>query len=204
MNSSILKLRGLFPDTKLKISFSPFDELIKSLEDYSCDVGFAMLRNIDTIPASFNAAPISEDRLSLVSVFDMDFSNLPELLKDNPLFLLKGDARWTKQITGLLHEMNITPFIRWENDFSDMLSRVLTGDGISVLPHSEVLAERKSRTDLKYLDFQGEKAMINLCAIWHKENYNTCILPLINFIRGTNSKSTSQEFSPDSPIILAD
>jgi DNA-binding transcriptional LysR family regulator len=125
----------------------------------------------------------------------MNISTLPKLFEKTPLFLLKDDHRWANQITSIFKDMNILPNIKWENNFASMLSRVTTGDGISVLPRSEYDAETKSRPKLKAINFSGKKSKIFLCAAWAEGNYNPGILPLINSTRNANTSVTNMDDS---------
>ncbi|MCI8992025.1 MAG: LysR family transcriptional regulator [Eubacterium sp.] len=195
IDSAIARMRTAFPDADIKLVFSSFGNIIAGLKNYSYDVGFVMLRYGEKLPSAYNVIPIFEDVLSIVSIFDMNFSTLPKLFESTPLFLLKDDHRWANQITALFRDMNIFPDIRWENNFAYMLSRVTTGEGLSILPRSEFQAESKNRLNLKAINFSGKKSKIFLCAAWMEGNYNQGILPLVNSARDANNSEKEPDDS---------
>lgn len=204
IDSAIAQMRTAYPEADIKFDFSSFDNIIAGLKNYLYDVGFVMMRYGEKLPPAFNVIPIFEDVLSIVSIFDMNISALPKLFQSTPLFLLKDDHRWANQITALFRDMNIFPDIRWENNFAYMLSRVTTGEGVSILPRSEFHAESKNRPNLKATDFSGKKSKIFLCAAWMEGNYNPGILPLVNSTRVANTSDKEPDDSFANLIISPD
>lgn len=188
IDEAIVQMRKLYPDAEINCCQSSMEDILSGLSTLNYDLGFVTLRHGEKLDTKFNVLPIHTDILSVVSIFDMSLGSLSQIFEKKALYLLKDDTRWNSKILFLLKELGITPEVRWENNFSSMLTRVTTGEGITVLPRSEFRAEVQSRPTLKALDFQSEEAKVYSCALWHESNCNTGILPLISQIRSDDSE----------------
>ena len=187
IDAAIVKMRALYPDAAIRCSQSSMEQILDGLTCGNFDVGFVTLRHGEKLPPQFNVLPIHIDILSMVSIFEISSGNLASAFDNSPLFLLEDDIRWGNTILSLFKGMGVSPQVKWENSFGSMLTRVTTGEGITVIPHSEFAAERQSRKSLKALDFHGDEAKIYSCALWREANSNPAILPLISHIRNENT-----------------
>lgn len=187
IDAAIVEMRKQYPATSINCSRSSMEEIIDGLSKGTYDVGFVTLRHHEKLHPQFNILPIHIDILSMVSVFDLSLAKISESFANTALYLLKDDIRWGNKILTLLKEMGINPAVKWESNFSSMLTRVTTGEGITVIPRSEFEAERQSRQTLKALNFNTDDARIYSCAIWCATNNNPVILPLVSQIRGDDT-----------------
>lgn len=183
IDAAIAVMRNQFANASICCSQSSMEKIIAGLASGEYDVGFVTLRHGEKLESQFNILPIHIDILSVISNFDLSYGNLAESFAEKPLYLLKDDTRWNHKIISLLRDLGISPEVKWENNFTSMLTRVTTGEGITCLPHSEFEAERQSRKSLKALDFSSDAARIYSCAVWCATNNNSAILPLISHIR---------------------
>ncbi len=187
IDAAIVKMRDLYPEATINCSQSSMEEILDGLTCRNFDVGFITLRHGEKLPSQFNVLPIHIDFLSMVSIFEISPGNLTSAFDNRPLYLLKDDIRWGNKILSLLKDLGVSPRVKWENSFSSMLTRVTTGEGITVIPHSEFAAECQSRKSLKALDFHSDEAKIYSCAVWCEANSNPAILPLIRHIRSDDT-----------------
>ena len=68
-------------------------------------------------------------------------------------------------------------------NFSDILTHVYFGEGITILPYTQYKAEAVTRPGLKSIPLDGDACMLRTCAFWAKGNYDYAITTLLSGIQ---------------------
>lgn len=177
---SVSDLRAAYPDLKITFSLKGLPELLAGTEAMDYDIGFGILRNDEKADDLLNTLPLYEDPLSLVHNLDVpDPAEIAALLADKPLYLTRGDTRWTDYILNILSSRGMrNPPVLMDN-FSDILTLVYLGEGITILPHTQCRAEAMTRPGLRSIPLNDPSCLLRTCAFWAKGNYNYAITLLL-------------------------
>lgn len=188
---AVSNLREVYPRLEISVSNQELPELLTSVEAMKADIGFGILRNDERASEMLNTLPLFEEPLSLVYNCDVvGGQGAREILSTQPLYLTSGDARWTDYIVNILAEYGAarTPILL--ANFSDILTHVYFGEGVTILPHTQYKAEALTRPGLKSIPLEGDACILRTCAFWAKGNYNYAITTLLSGIQISSEVSS--------------
>lgn len=181
---SIFHLRASYPNLQITFTLKELPDLLVATENMECDIGFGILRNDEKADELLNTLPLYEDPFCLVHGLDaQDYVEPSQILANQPLYLTKNDPRWTDYILNILTGQGISLRPVLMDNFSQILTHVYLGEGVTILPHTQCRAEAMTRPGLRGIPLEGPAYLLRTCAFWAKGNYNYAITLLLSGIQ---------------------
>lgn len=181
---AITSLHATYPHLKISFGLKELPDLMAATESMDFDIGFGILRNDERAKELLNTLPLYEDSLSLVYNAEMvSGAEIRDLLQSQPLYLTQNDIRWTDYILNILGDYGTVPTPTLMNNFSDILTHVYLGEGITILPYTQYRAEAVTRPGLQSIPMKNDSCLLRTCAFWAKGNYNYAITMLLSSIQ---------------------
>lgn len=181
---AVSQMRADYPELKISIEVRELGELLAGTEAMAFDIGIGILRNDEKAGGMLNTLPLYDDPLALVhSLPAAEAHTAAELLARQRVYLIRGDTRWTDYIVNHLSAWGAEqPPVLLEH-FSDILTRVYLGEGITILPNTQFRAEAMTRPGLQGIPLEDAAFQMRTCAFWNKGNYNYAITQFLSGIQ---------------------
>lgn len=180
---AVSRLRTTYPELQISIEVRQLSELLAGTETMDFDVGVGILRNDERASALLNTLPLYDEPLALVhNLTEQSECTAAEVIAGQNVYLIRGDTRWTDYIVNLLSAWGSGKLILLDN-FSDILTRVYLGDGVTILPNTQFKAEAMTRPGLRGIPLEDSAFQMRTCAFWNKGNYNYAITQFLSGIQ---------------------
>lgn len=181
--SAISQLRKNNPGIDISVSLTEFDDLITGTESLKYDIGIGILKPKEKTGKLLNILPLFDDQFVIVHYSsDYDESSPAEILSSAQIFLVDEDLRWTETIVNLLNSYGAMHSPVLLRNFSDILTHVCLGEGITIMPQVQAEMESLTRPGMHVKPLDDSEFVMRICAFWAKDNYNYAITQLLDEI----------------------
>ena len=181
--AAISKIRKENPGIDISISLTDFDDLISSTASMKYDIGIGILKPKEKTSQLLNVLPLFDDQFAIVHYpSEYNVASAAEILSDAKVYLIDEDERWTETITNALVSINISQKPILLKNFSDILTHVVLGEGVTIMPKTQAEIEALTRPGMSVLAFDNPDFNMRICAFWAKDNYNYAITQLLSEI----------------------
>ena len=184
ISKAISQLRVNYPALDIRIEVRELPALLAGTETMAFDIGIGILRNDEKAGNMLNVLPLYDDPLALV--YNLPGEEEPTaagLLTGQTIYLIRDDVRWTDYIVNHLSAWGAERPPVLLDHFSDILTRVYLGDGVTILPLTQFKAEAMTRPGLRAIPMKDVAFQLRTCAFWSKGNYNYAITQFLSGIQ---------------------
>lgn len=181
--SAILQLRKNNPGIDISVTLTGFDELIIGTESQKYDVAIGILKPKEKTSKLLNILPLFDDQF-VIAHYSSTYNELSpvEVLSSAQVFLVDEDRRWTETISNLLNSYGTVQSPVLLRNFSDILTHVCLGEGITIMPQIQAEMEALTRPGMYIKPLDDSEFVMRICAFWAKDNYNYAITQLLEEI----------------------
>ncbi|MBQ9032134.1 MAG: LysR family transcriptional regulator [Parasporobacterium sp.] len=181
--AAISKLRKENPGIDISISLTGFDDLISGTASMKYDIGIGILKPKEKTSQLLNVLPLFDDQFAIVYYpSEPDHASPDEVLSGAKVYLIDEDERWTETITNALVSNDISREPILLKNFSDILTHVVLGEGVTIMPKTQAEIEALTRPGMHVLALDYPDFNMRICAFWAKDNYNYAITQLLSEI----------------------
>ena len=181
---AIAELRQKHKDISTNTELTDFYTLLAKTEIMTYDLSIGFLKNKETVSGILNIIPLFEEPFAVVHCLpNLEKSDWRKIISEHKILLTRDDSSWTDYIANRLSSEGIPSAPVLMKNFSDILTRVCLGEGVTVMPRIQAEKEAVTRPGMKVILIDIADFNMRLCAFWAKENYNYAITEIMGSLK---------------------